>query len=141
MNTNDIIISEVPLYAIVDNRLQRVQATREEIVLGTAVQKYLSRLLRMFAKNGSRQRIKTKLMGDMVYWENTVGRGKRRVTQHYLTFTDEVNVLMYEEMRHAVQIAIWLIVGEPVSLTLDLEKRVALWVFSAGGKMSDVVRS
>lgn len=133
-------LQQAPIWAHIDGRLERVQATKQELILGNAMSFYLEKLVVAFAKSGRQEHIKTKLLGIMSYSELTTGRGKRRYTQHTVTFTQEDYAFFYEEMRHALQIAIYALSGEPVSLGVDFEQKSAYWRFLAGSALSDVAR-
>lgn len=133
-------LKQAPIWAHIDGSLQKVQATNQELVLGNALMHYLRKLVFQFASRGGQQHIQTKLLGVMSYRELTTGRGKRRYTQHTVTFTQEEYVFYYEEMRHALQIAIYGLTGEPVSLGIDFEQKSAYWRFLAGSALSDIAR-
>lgn len=134
------VLEDAPLWAHVDGKLEMVHASRQELELGKAMAVYLERLLREFSRSGREVVTQTKLLGKMSYRELTVGRGKRRHTQHTVKFVDEDYAFYYEEMRHALQIAIYAHCGEPVSLMLDFDMKAAYWRFLAGSALSDVVR-
>lgn len=136
MNT----IHEAMLFAYVNGRLELVQATKQEKLLGSAMAHYLLKLVRAYSRTGKEQVTETKLLGNISYRELTTGRGKKRHTLHYVSFVDEDYALHYEELRHALQIAVFSMVGEPVSLQVDLQQKTAVWRFLAGTALSDVVR-
>lgn len=133
-------LSVVPLWANIDGRLVEVQATKQELILGKAMEHYLRKCTKMFSKRGQPVRVETKLLGTMSYKEHNVGRGRRRVTQHHVTFVNENYAFHYEEMRHALQIAIFGIVGQSVSLILSFEMKTAVFQLPSGGAMSDIER-
>lgn len=108
------------------------QITMQEVRLARGYMFKLGELLRGAKQsNGWQSRAKSKLFGRMEYR----ARYKGRCWWHSLRFSDEVQAFHYEEMRHALQGAIYGLTGEVAALNLSFDKQTAEWRLLGGARM------
>lgn len=121
------------------NGLTERPLTNDEYRLSWGMYLYLNRACKIAKKRGEAT-VQTALFGKFRYTEKTVGRGRKRSTEHCLSFLDGENVLGYTEMRTALVAAIWGITGQPTYLIVDFDGTKAIWNFIGGAAMSDQIR-